>query len=140
MLNLTTNKPELTLHQNEFFNLETASKLTGLCYSTFYAKVKKENLSHGRFNSKILFRRTDILKFISDHKAGDWSNIKNETKIISGKKCDLKEYSMRTDVPYQTLYSKVKQENIAHFKYGRKIIISVPVMNSYIKSVEEDEW
>ena len=140
MLNLKPNTLKLKLYETQHINIKTASNLTGLCYSTFYAKVKEASLSHRRFNSKILFKRTDILKFISDHKAGDWSNIENETKIISGEKCDLKEYSMRTDVPYQTLYSKVKQENIAHFKYGRKIIISIPVMNSYIKSVEEDEW
>lgn len=141
MLNVSQIKePQLQLLQLKSINMETARKLTGLCYSTFYAKAKDFKLRHLRLGTKLYFSRETIIEFIKAHKAGDWSMIDNEREILESEKCDLKDFARITESNYQTLYSMVKQKQIPRFRYGRKIIISIPIMKTYIKVMENGEW
>ena len=124
MLNtLAENKPNLTLiHSTKIISFKEAMRLTGLCYNTFYALFRENSIPHKRKGKLIIFDKNDIINFMLEHIAGDFSKIPPESILLSCK-CGVKELSQRTKTPYNTVLYNIRKTNFPRFEYGKKIII-----------------
>ncbi len=138
MLNtLLPTKPQLTLiHNTKIITFDEALKLTGLCYSTFYYLFRANLLPHHKNGRKLTFDINDILLFMQNNKAGDWSKVSNEKSLLLACKCDVKALSKITKTHYNTVLYNIKKTDLPRFQYGRKII--VPQIY-YIKNFSSDK-
>jgi excisionase family DNA binding protein len=53
--------------ENEILNVREASELTRLSVATVYAYVARRKLPHLKVGAKLLFRRSDLEKWLDQH-------------------------------------------------------------------------
>lgn len=134
---LVPTKPQLKLiHSTKIITFDEALKLTGLCYNTFYSLFRSNLIPYRRNGKKLTFDVNDILLFMQNHKAGDWSKVTNEKSLLLTCKCDVKALSKITKTHYNTILYNIKKTNFPRFQYGKKII--VPQIH-YIKKFSSDK-
>ncbi len=118
---------------------EEACKLTGLCYITFYANFRKDNIPHERIGRNLYFLKEDILEYIENHKIGDWSKVKDKN-ILLDEKFDIKEVCHILGLCYDTFYGIMRRKNFPRFQYGTKIVFCKSTIQEYINSCKRYKW
>lgn len=116
---------------NKLLDTNAALNIVGLCYNTFYSLLRKNFIPHIRDGKKLFFRKEDIISFMKLFKAGDWSNVKDETLLLFDKKSDVKSLASFLGINYNTLLVRLKNTDFPHFQFGKKIIIP---QNYYLES------
>ena len=121
---LAQSKPQLTLiHGTKIIAFDEVLKLTGLCYNTFYSLFRSNSIPYRRKGKKLTFDVNDILLFMQNNKAGDWSKVTNEKSLLLACKCDVKALSKITKTHYNTILYNIKKTDFPRFQYGKKIIV-----------------
>lgn len=122
-------------------SFEEACKLIGLCYITFYAVFRADNIPHERPTGKrkITFLKQDILDYMEKHKVGDWSNVRPED-ITDDEKIDIKEACRIIGVCYDTFYSTMRRINLPRFQYNTKIVFYKCLILKYKESCKRTNW
>ena len=119
--------------------IKEASKLTGLCYITFYANFRKDNIPHQRYGKKILFYRKDILEYMERHKAGNWADI-TDVNIINDEKIGIKEACSILNLCYDTFYGIMRRKQLPRFQYGTKIVFCKSFIQEFKNSCVKQKW
>ena len=120
-------------------NFEEARKLLGLCYITFYAIFRSENIPHERQGRSIYFQKEDILDFMETHKIGDWSDVKLKD-IEDEEKIDMEGACNIIGVCYDTFYSIMRRKQLPRFQYNTKIVFYKSLILKYKESCKRIEW